>query len=138
MASLAAFEPNAVGPVRERLRRAQPVADVAQVAQGAGQVAFEDVGVQVLAACRLRTALTKLPKWSPPPVNSLDHLAVVGVGDAAGVARADDEALAAVPDVADEVGGFSPPLRAPCRGTATSTAGRGPRRSARSRRSRSG
>ena len=53
------------------------------------------------SALRLRTALTKLPKWSPPPLNFLIDLAVGVEGDRAGVAGADQVAFAAVEDVAD-------------------------------------
>ena len=35
----------------ERLFLAEPVADVAEMAQGAGQVAFENVAVQIVPSC---------------------------------------------------------------------------------------
>src|SRR5262249_47809923 len=86
----------------EALLGAEAVADVAQVAQGAEQVAFENVGVEVLD---LATAhgLDEVAEVILAAGELLDDLAVVADGDAGSVAGAHQDALAAVEDVADEV-----------------------------------
>src|SRR5262249_44657716 len=81
---------------------AETVADIAQVAQGAGQVALLDLGVELflLAAA---DRLDEVAEVVLATVEGLDDGPVIGERGAAGITRADQVALAAVEDVADEV-----------------------------------
>src|SRR5262249_32612238 len=90
------------GRLAERLRLAEPIADIAQVAQGAGQVAVEDVGVQLFSlATPYRLDEVAIVQLIAAAAEAFDLLAVIGEGDAAEVVRADQNAVFAVEDVAD-------------------------------------
>ena len=58
-----------------RGRLAQVIGNIGQVAVGAGEVPFEDVGVQQLVS-RALTASTKLAKWSPLALELRHQLAL--------------------------------------------------------------
>ena len=89
-----------VGNFAHRNFGAQPVRDVAQVAQGARQVAFFDVGVQIFDAPAADGG-EEVDEVVAAGVELLDHLAVEIEGDAAGVAGQHDVAVGALEDHAD-------------------------------------
>ena len=87
----------------ERLLVAEAIADVAQVAQRAGQMALQNVGVEILDFAAA-DGLDEIAEVIVAAGELLDDLAIVAVGDGVAVAGADQETFAAVEDVADIIG----------------------------------
>src|SRR6185437_5381523 len=84
----------------ERLLLAETIADVAQVTQRTGQMAFENVGVEIrsLAAA---DGLDEVAEMILAAAELLDNLALGRVGDGTTVARTNHVTVGALPDVAD-------------------------------------
>src|SRR5438132_397225 len=98
--------PGRLGWHAERLLGVETIADSGEVAHGTGQVAFQDIGIQVLSFAAAHgfdeIAVVSVIVLA---VELLDNLAIAAESDSALVVGTNEDAFAAVEDVADVIVG---------------------------------